>query len=186
MSDTKALIKYARDRLNDGPNITFGKPTVRDMVDALEQAEDENARLTKALETQRNLTASAHATAEAAWGGEIPSPFPGHKPPSEESMVELFEHLNCPLCGGSGHIDDCDQTSAEAIARLAKMVDFMAQQMADVYSTDEDGRYVLTCPVRTLRAADHDCDKISCPQCWKEAARRASADAESEVKPCQK
>lgn len=32
MSDTKALIKYVRDRLNDGPNITFGKPTVRDMV----------------------------------------------------------------------------------------------------------------------------------------------------------
>ena len=39
MSDTKALIKYVRDRLNDGPNITFGKPTVRDLVDALEQAE---------------------------------------------------------------------------------------------------------------------------------------------------
>ena len=72
---------------------------------------------------------------------------------------------------------------AEAnVALLTKMVDFMAQQMADVYSTDEDGRYVLTCPVRTLRAADHDCDKISCPQCWKEAARRAVADAESEGK----
>ena len=68
---------------------------------------------------------------------------------------------------------------AEAnVARLTKMVDFMAQQMADVYSTDEDGRYVLTCPVRTLRAADHDCDKISCPQCWKEAARRAVAAGE--------
>ena len=39
MSDTKALIKYVRDRLNDGPNITFGKPTVCDLVDALEQAE---------------------------------------------------------------------------------------------------------------------------------------------------
>ena len=63
---------------------------------------------------------------------------------------------------------------AEAqVARLNKMVDWLAQQMADVYSTDEDGRYVLTCPVRTLRAADHDCDKISCPQCWKEAARKS-------------
>ena len=38
MSDTKALIKYVRDRLNDGPNITFGKPTVYDLVEALEQA----------------------------------------------------------------------------------------------------------------------------------------------------
>ena len=39
MSDTKALIKYVRDRLNDGPNITFGKPTVLNLVEALEQAE---------------------------------------------------------------------------------------------------------------------------------------------------
>ena len=45
MSDTKALIKYVRDRLNEGPNITFGKPTVYDLVEALEQAEAENARL---------------------------------------------------------------------------------------------------------------------------------------------
>ena len=45
MSGTKALIKYVRDRLNDGPNITFGKPTVLDLVEALEQAEAEVARL---------------------------------------------------------------------------------------------------------------------------------------------
>ena len=53
-----------------------------------------------------------------------------------------------------------------------------------LWSWDFDGResteYTLTCPVRTLRAADHDCDKISCPQCWKEAARRAVADSEVE------
>ena len=47
MSDTKALIKYVRDRLNDGPNITFGKPTVCDLVEALESAEAEVARLNK-------------------------------------------------------------------------------------------------------------------------------------------
>ena len=39
MSDTKTLIKYVRDRLNDGPNITFGKPTVLDLVETLESAE---------------------------------------------------------------------------------------------------------------------------------------------------
>ena len=39
MSDTKALIKYVSDRLNEGPNITFGKPTVFDLVEALESAE---------------------------------------------------------------------------------------------------------------------------------------------------
>ena len=77
-------------------------------------------------------------------------------------------------------LNTAEQAEASA-ERLTKMVDFMAQQMADVYSTDEDGRYTLTCPARTLRAADHDCDKISCPQCWKEAASRAVAD-DSEVK----
>ena len=47
MSDTKALIKYVRDRLNDGPNITFGKPTVCDLVEALDSAEANVARLNK-------------------------------------------------------------------------------------------------------------------------------------------
>ena len=47
MSNTKALIKYVSDRLNEGPNITFGKPTVRDLVEALESAEVNVARLTK-------------------------------------------------------------------------------------------------------------------------------------------
>ena len=49
MSDTKALIKYARDRLNDGPNITFGKPTVCDLVEALEQAEARAEKAEKEL-----------------------------------------------------------------------------------------------------------------------------------------
>ncbi len=35
-SDAKSLIKYVRDRLNDGPNVVFGKPTVRELVEALE------------------------------------------------------------------------------------------------------------------------------------------------------
>ena len=54
MSDTKALIKYVRDRLNDGPNITFGKPTVCDLVEALESAEANVARLTKELDWLAN------------------------------------------------------------------------------------------------------------------------------------
>ena len=47
MSDTKALIKYMRDKLNDGPNITFDKPTVCDLVEALKSAEANVTRLTK-------------------------------------------------------------------------------------------------------------------------------------------
>lgn len=45
--------------------------------------------------------------AKMAWGGEIPSPLPGHNS-SEEKMIEQFEYLNCPCCGGSGHVGDCD------------------------------------------------------------------------------
>ena len=54
MSDTKALIKYVRDRLNDGPNITFGKPTVCDLVEALESAEANVTRLTKMVDWLAN------------------------------------------------------------------------------------------------------------------------------------
>ena len=50
MSGTKTLIKYVRDRLNDGPNITFGKPTVCDLVDAIEQAEANAALLNKMVD----------------------------------------------------------------------------------------------------------------------------------------
>ena len=54
MSDTKALIKYVRDRLHDGPNITFGKPTVYDLVEALESAEANVVRLTKMVDWLAN------------------------------------------------------------------------------------------------------------------------------------
>ena len=60
MSDTKTLIKYVRDRLNDEPNITFGKPTVRDLVEAIEQAEADKAALEEDLEaTEKNLKESS-------------------------------------------------------------------------------------------------------------------------------
>ena len=75
MSDTKSLIKYVRDRLNDGPNLTFGKPTVKELVDALEQAEARvksrnnhiHRLLGEALENERNLDGmkSRWQTAEA-------------------------------------------------------------------------------------------------------------------------
>ena len=85
------------------------------ILDALEQvevraekAEAENARLRPELETAKQVAASAQAVAQEAWAGEIPSPLPGHKRANEEELLAQVEHLNCPLCGGSGHIGDCE------------------------------------------------------------------------------
>lgn len=71
---------------------------------------------------------------------------------------------------------------AEAqVERLTAERDWLAQKMADVEATDEDGRFVLTCPNSKLRAVGHDCDNIACWQCWAEASRKAVA-GESEGK----
>lgn len=74
----------------------------------LEAAEAENARLLAELETAKQVAASAQAVAQEAWAEEIPSPLPGHKRASEDELLAQVEHLNCPLCGGSGHIGDCE------------------------------------------------------------------------------
>lgn len=87
MSDTKALIKYVRDRLNDGPNITFGKPTVCDLVEALEQAE---AQLAAAL--QVNAVRQAEVTAEI-----INSMMAGITGKKESVRVEV-DGFQCPYC----------------------------------------------------------------------------------------
>lgn len=53
--------------------------------------------------------------AAAAWEGEIPSPLPGHTHITEEDFSERY---NCPWCGGSGHIDDCDEADKQVKAQL--------------------------------------------------------------------
>lgn len=53
--------------------------------------------------------------AAAAWEGEIPSPLPGHTHMTEEEFTERY---NCPWCGGSGHIDDCDEADKQVKAQL--------------------------------------------------------------------
>lgn len=149
--------------------------------DGRKQAEAQVARLTKSLETQRNLAASAHATAQAAWGGEIPSPFPGHKRASEDEMADHFAHLNCPLCGGSGHIGDCDATASEAVARLTAERDWLADKLETDVSCPL-GDMELECPFDTSPGSE-TCATImdSIPSgevwghCWKEAARKAVA-----------
>ena len=71
MSNTKALIKYVRDRLNDGPNLTFGKPTVYDLVEALESAEANVVRLTKMIDWLAEKQIRCAANGEQWYGPTI-------------------------------------------------------------------------------------------------------------------
>ena len=86
-------------------------------------------RLCRELElaTKRAITMSE--VAAAAWGGEIPSPLPGHVS-SEEKMEEMFDRLNCPFCGGSGHVDDCDEIQI----KLLRERDEARGQIVQLYS----------------------------------------------------
>ena len=115
MSDTKALIKYVSDRLNEGPNITFGKPTVFDLVEALESAE-----------------AIAKDNSEALTAAYMSGKYDGRK-------------------------------EAEAnVARLTKMVDWLATQLACIQSA-----YDIDQKTRDWSTAR-----------WAEAASRAVAAGE--------
>ena len=120
MSDTKALIKYVRDRLNDGPNITFGKPTVLDLVEALESAEanakDNSEALTAAYmsgkyDVRKEADANvARLTKERDWLAELVfdrpcayacCPFDKHRPTGPDD-------------------DDCDKTHIQCWAEAAR------------------------------------------------------------------
>ena len=47
----------------------------------------------KKAEAACQIAASAHATAQVAWGGETPSPLPGHKHMTEDYLVAMDAHL---------------------------------------------------------------------------------------------
>lgn len=100
---------------------------------------------------------------------------------AEDDLAAMDAHLDCPLCGGSGHIGDCDATAAGEVARLNKdnarqlMVSkALARKLAQATRTwgkagnmDNSAGYWMTW-------AEHDVNSEI------EAARRAVA--ESEVK----
>ena len=94
MSDTKALIKYVRDRLNDGPNITFGKPTVCDLVEALESAEANVARLNKMVDWLAEFVFDRPCAYACC-------PFDKHRPTGPDD-------------------DDCDKTHIQCWAEAAR------------------------------------------------------------------
>lgn len=72
-------------------------------------------RLCRELELARKHAVTMSEVAAAAWEGEIPSPLPGHTHMTEEKFTERY---NCPWCGGSGHIDDCDEADKQVKAQL--------------------------------------------------------------------
>ena len=89
MSDTKALIKYARDRLNDGPNLTFGKPTVCDLVEALESAEANVARLNKMVD----WLADKLETAISCPRGDMELECPFDTSPGSETCATIMDSI---------------------------------------------------------------------------------------------
>ena len=128
MSDTKALIKYVSDRMNDGPNITFGKPTVLDLVAALESAEANVARLNKMVDwlaeklsdcpqvftncavdcAECRKEAASRAVADAESSEKVPCHACKGKGGAEYEPG-LLSYV-CNVCGGTG------QTERRAVA----------------------------------------------------------------------
>ena len=122
-------------------------------------------RLCRELELARKHAVTMSEVAAAAWGGEIPSPLPGHTHMTEEEFTERY---NCPWCGGSGHIDDCDEADKQVKAQLERLdweADWLATKLNEIAS-----------PCRTL----HPCEgSPSCnypdgePRCWRDVAHKA-------------
>lgn len=124
--------------------------------------------LCRELELARKHAVTMSEVAAAAWGGEIPSPLPGHTHMTEEEFTERY---NCPWCGGSGHIDDCDEADKQVKAQLERLereVDWLATKLNEIVS-----------PCRTL----HPCEgSPSCnypdgePRCWRNKAAREAVE----------
>lgn len=90
-------------------------------------------RLCRELELSRKHAVTMSEVAAAAWGGEIPSPLPGHTHMTEEEFTERY---NCPWCGGSGHIDDCDEADKQVkdqLERLEREADVLSIWLANAY-----------------------------------------------------
>ena len=62
-------------------------------IDEILRLRTENEKLRKSVEIQRGMVQEAYQTAALAWGGEIPSPLPGHTRMTEEEADWLAE--NC-------------------------------------------------------------------------------------------
>lgn len=157
----------------DAAHIAVSDPaTVMADIAEILRLRAENEKLRKSVGIQRGMVQEAYQTAALAWGGEIPSPLPGHTHMTEEEACAMFDHLNCPWCGGSGHVDDCDeadQAVKATLERLEKEADWLAENCWK----KPEGEYL---PLREMRGGFY-CDACpydyDCRKCWRAAARKA-------------
>lgn len=119
-------------------------------------------RLCQELELARKHSVIMSEVAAAAWGGEIPSPLPGHTHMTEEEFTERY---NCPWCGGSGHIDDCDEADKQVKAQLERL-----DREADVLSIWLANAYI---DIDLLPEIDSGAMNPPLPEDVREAAREA-------------
>ena len=127
-----------------------------------------NFRLCRELELSRKHAVTMSEVAAAAWGGEIPSPLPGHTHMTEEEFTERY---NCPWCGGSGHIDDCDEADKQVKAQLERL-----NQEADWLI----GEKIVTEAVASWRRAAREAVEEVCPQPKELGEVNEYVDVESE------
>ena len=125
-------------------------------------------RLCRELELSRKHAVTMSEVAAAAWGGEIPSPLPGHTCMTEEEFTERY---NCPWCGGSGHIDDCDEADKQVKAQLERL-----NQEADWLI----GEKIVTEAVASWRRAAREAVEEVCPQPKELGEVNEYVDVESE------
>lgn len=120
-------------------------------------------RLCRELELATKRAVAMSEVAAAAWGGEIPSPLPSHTHMTEEEFTERY---NCPWCGGSGHIDDCDEADKQVKAQLERM-----EREADVLSIWLANAYI---DIDLLPVIDSGAMNPPLPEDVREAAREAA------------
>ncbi len=119
-------------------------------------------RLCRELELATKRAVAMSEVAAAAWEGEIPSPLPGHTHMTEEGFTERY---NCPWCGGSGHIDDCDEADKQVKAQLERL-----EREADVLSIWLANAYI---DIDLLPDIDSGAMNSPLPEDVREAAREA-------------
>lgn len=120
-------------------------------------------RLCRELELARKHAVTMSEVAAAAWDGEIPSPLPGHTHMTEEEFTERY---NCPWCGGSGHIDDCDEADKQVKAQLERL-----EREADLLSIWLANAYI---DIDLLPNIDSGAMNPPLPEDVREAAREAA------------